>query len=47
VLGATITEFDLGAHGGKQIPRSLNVTDLGNVFEDYRLIGEQSGCHAG
>ena len=47
VLGASVAEFDLGAHGGEQVARGLNVADLGNVFEDDRLVGEQSGGHAG
>ena len=47
VLGASVAEFDLGAHGGEQIARGLNVAHLGNVFEDDRFVGEQSGGHAG
>src|SRR5271157_412525 len=47
VLGASVAEFDFGAHGGQQIARGLNVADLRNVFEDDGLIGEQGCGHAG
>ena len=47
VVGASVAKFDFGAHGGQQVARGLNVADLGNVFEDDGLIGEQGGGHAG
>src|SRR5579872_2105812 len=47
VMGASIAEFDIGAHRGEQVARGLNVADLRNVFENDRLIGEQGGGHAG
>ncbi len=47
VLGASVAEFDFGAHGGEQVARGLNVADLRNIFEDDGLIGEQGGGHAG
>ena len=47
VLGASVAEFDLGAHGGQQVARGLDVADLRNVLENYRLIGEQGRGHAG
>ena len=47
VLGASVAEFDFGAHGGEQVARGLNVAHLRNIFEDDRLVGEQGGGHAG
>ena len=47
VVGASVAEFDLGAHGGEQVARGLNVADLRNVFEDDGFVGEQGGGHAG
>ena len=39
VLGASVAEFDFGAHGGEQVARGLDVAHLRNVFEDDRLVG--------
>ena len=47
MLGASVAEFDFGAHGGQQVARGLNVAHLRNVFEDDRFVGEQRGGHAG
>ena len=47
VVGASETEFDLGAHGGQQVARGLDIAHLRNVLENYRLIGEQGCGHAG
>ena len=47
VMGASVAEFDFGAHGGEQVACGLNVADLRNVFENDRLIGEQGSGHAG
>ena len=47
VVGASVAEFDFGAHGGEQVARGLNVAHLRNVFEDDGLVGEQGGGHAG
>ena len=47
VLGAAVAEFDLGAHGGEQLALGLDVADLGNVFEDDLVLGEDGGGHAG
>ena len=47
MLGASVAEFDLGAHGGEQLARGFDVAHLRNVFEDDRFVGEQSGGHAG
>ena len=47
MLGASVAEFDFGAHGGQQVARGLDVAYLRNVFEDDRLIGEQGRGHAG
>src|ERR1700680_4224144 len=47
VLGASVAELDFGAHGGQQVARGLDVTNLGNIFENDGLIGEQGSGHAG
>jgi hypothetical protein len=47
VMGASVAQFDLGAHGGEKVARSLNVPDLWNVLEDDRFVSQQSGSHAG
>src|SRR5450755_4070638 len=47
VLGASIAEFDFRSHGSKQVALGDDVTNLGNVFENDRFIGEQSGSHGG
>ena len=47
MLRASVAEFDFGAHGGQQVARGLDVANLGNVFENDGLIGEQGCGHAG
>ena len=47
MVGASVAEFDFGAHGGQEVPGGLDVADLGNIFEDDRFVGEQGGGHAG
>ena len=47
MLSAAIAEFDFAAHGGEQLALSLDVLDLGNVFEDDLVFGEDGGGHAG
>ena len=47
MLGAAVAEFDFGAHGGQQVALGLDVADLGNVFQDDGLFGEQGGGHGG
>ena len=47
MLGAAVAEFDLGAHGGEQLALGLDVADLGNVFQDDFVFGEDGGGHAG
>ncbi len=47
MLGPAVAEFDLGAHGGEQLALGLDVADLGNVFEDDFVFGEDGGSHAG
>ena len=47
MLGASVAEFDFGAHGGEQVARGLDVANLRNVFQDDRFVGEQGGGHAG
>ena len=34
MLGASVAEFDLGAHGGQQLALGLDVAHLRNVFQD-------------
>ena len=47
VVGASVAEFDFGAHGGEQVARGLDVAHLRDVFEDDRFVGEEGGGHAG
>ena len=47
MLGASVAEFDLGAHGGEQVARGLDVAHLRNIFENDGFVGEQGGGHAG
>jgi hypothetical protein len=47
VLGAAVAELDLGAHGDEQLALGLDVVDLGDVFEDDLVFGEDGGGHAG
>ncbi len=47
VLGAAVAELDLGAHGGKQAALGLDVPDLGDIFKDDFVLGEDGGGHAG
>ncbi len=47
VLGAAVAEFDLGAHAGEELALGLDVADLGDVFEDDLVLGEDGGGHAG
>ncbi len=46
VLGASVAEFDIGAHGSEKVAGGLNVADLRNVFQNDGFVGEQGGCHA-
>ena len=47
MLGAAVAEFDLCAHGDKKLALGLDVADLGDVFEDDLIFGEDGGGHAG
>ena len=47
MLGAAVAEFDLGAHGGEQAAFGFDIADLGDVFEDDLILGEDGGGHAG
>ena len=47
VLGAAVAEFDLGAHADEELALGLDVADLGDVFEDDFVFGEDGGGHAG
>ena len=46
MMGASVAEFDFGAHGGEQLARGLDVAHLRNVFENDRFLGEQGCRHA-
>src|ERR1700746_2312690 len=47
MLRAPVSEFDLGSHRSQQVACRLNVAHLRNILENNRLVGEQSGSHAG
>ena len=47
VMRAAVAQFNFGAHGSEKVARGLNVANLRNIFQDHRLIGQQSGGHAG
>ena len=47
VMGASVAEFDFGAHGGEQLAKGLDVAHLRDVFENHRFVGEQGCRHAG
>ena len=44
-MGASIAQFDLRTHGDEQVALGLNVADVRNVFEDYRLFREDGSRH--
>ncbi len=46
MMGASVAEFDFGAHGGEQLARGLDVAHLRDVFENHRFVGEQGCRHA-
>ena len=45
MLRTTVSQFDLGAHFGKQLAGGFNVAHLWNIFEDDRFVGKNGGCH--
>ena len=45
MLGATVAEFDFGAHRSQQLARSLNIAHLRNVFQDDGLVRENGRSH--
>ena len=47
MLGAAVAELDFAAHGGEQLALGLDVLDLGDVFENDFVFGEDGGGHAG
>ena len=47
VLGSAVAQLDFGAHAGEELALGLDVTDLGDVFEDDLVFGEDGGGHAG
>ena len=46
MLGAAVAEFDFGAHGDEQLALGFDVVNLGDVFEDDFVLGENGGGHA-
>ena len=40
MMGASVAEFDFGAHGGKQLARRLDVSHLRDVFQNHRFVGK-------
>ena len=47
MLGAAIAKFAGGTHGLEQAALGFDVADLGDVFEDDFVRGEDGGGHAG
>ena len=47
MLRAAISELNLSAHGDQQLALRFDVADLGNVFENDFIFGEDGGGHAG
>src|ERR1700737_2103304 len=47
VLGAPVAGFVRRAHAGEELALGLDVADLGDVFEDDFIFGEDGGGHAG
>ncbi len=47
MMGAAITEFDFGSHGGEQAAGGFDVAHLRDVFQDDSIFGKQSCSHAG
>ena len=47
MLRAAIAQFDFGAHRRQQLALGLDVAHLRNVFQDDRLVGQQSRGHRG
>ncbi len=45
MLRAAIAEFDFRAHRCQQFALGLDVANLGNVFQDDGLVGEQGRRH--
>ena len=45
MMSASVAQFNFSAHGDKQIALGLNVADVRDVFQDYGLVGQDSGSH--
>src|SRR5208283_901762 len=45
MLGAAVSQFDFGAHGGEEFAGGFDVAHLRDVFENNRFVGEQGGGH--
>jgi hypothetical protein len=46
MLGASVAEFDFGAHRCEKPAGGFDVAYLRNVFENHRFIGQQGCRHA-
>jgi hypothetical protein len=46
MMRAAIAQLNFRAHRGQQLPRRFNVAHLRDIFDDYRLVCEQSRSHA-
>ena len=44
--GAPIAEFNFGSHRSEQFAFGFDVANLGDVFENHFLFGEDGGGHA-
>jgi hypothetical protein len=42
---ATVAQFHVCAHRDEQIALRLNVADIGNIFQNHGLIGQDGGGH--
>src|SRR6266702_441612 len=47
MLRPAVAELDLGSHADEELALSLDVADLGDVFENDLAFGEDGGGHAG
>ncbi len=45
VGGAAVAELDLRAHGDEQLALGLDVANVGDVFQDELVFGEEGGGH--
>jgi hypothetical protein len=45
MLRPSVSQFDLGAHGGKQFASRFNVAHLGNILQNDGFFCEQGSGH--